>query len=171
MLLCECGSVNAAGGHKCCNVRVEAPMLWRESGERMLMCEQGSKSTVEWMLLCECCCVNAGIMLQHKRAAAPVLQHESDGLHYSSCMKAMAQMWQREKGCINMLPTWATSREVLPTFGTFCPVRIWVAQTIDHFAHFEVQVLMATHHAVTVPMPWCWLSSFYTPLPFTWASR
>ena len=37
---------------------------------------------------------------------------------------------------ITKLPT---SRNVLPTFQTFCPVGIQVAQTVFHFAHFQVQ--------------------------------
>ena len=32
-----------------------------------------------------------------------------------------------------------TSRKVLPTFQTFCPVGVQIAQTVVHFAHFQVQ--------------------------------
>ena len=32
-----------------------------------------------------------------------------------------------------------TSRKVLPAFGTPCPVRSQIAQTIFHFDHFQVQ--------------------------------
>ena len=32
-----------------------------------------------------------------------------------------------------------TSRKVLPTFQTFCPVGVKIAQTVVHFAHFQVQ--------------------------------
>ena len=32
-----------------------------------------------------------------------------------------------------------TSRKVLPTFQTFCPVGVLIAQTLVHFAHFRVQ--------------------------------
>ena len=33
-----------------------------------------------------------------------------------------------------------TSRKVLPTFQRFCPVGVQIAQTVVHFAHFQVQV-------------------------------
>ena len=32
-----------------------------------------------------------------------------------------------------------TSRTILPTFQTFCPVGLHFAQTVVHFAHFQVQ--------------------------------
>ena len=32
-----------------------------------------------------------------------------------------------------------TSRIVLPTFQTFCPFGVQIAQTVIHFAHFQVQ--------------------------------
>ena len=32
-----------------------------------------------------------------------------------------------------------TSRNVLPTFQTFCPGGVHFAQTVVHFAHFQVQ--------------------------------
>ena len=32
-----------------------------------------------------------------------------------------------------------TSRKVLTTFQTFCPVGVQIAQTVVHFAHFEIQ--------------------------------
>ena len=44
-----------------------------------------------------------------------------------------------------------TSRKVLSTFGTFCPIRVQIAQTIVHFAYFQVQARMAVHLMVTVP--------------------
>ena len=37
------------------------------------------------------------------------------------------------------LPTWATSKNVLPTFQTFCPDGDHFAQTVVHFAHFQNQ--------------------------------
>ena len=32
-----------------------------------------------------------------------------------------------------------TSRKVLPTFQTFCPLGVQFAQMVVHFAHFQVQ--------------------------------
>ena len=32
-----------------------------------------------------------------------------------------------------------TSRKVLPTFQTFCPVGVQIAKSVVHFAHFQVQ--------------------------------
>ena len=34
----------------------------------------------------------------------------------------------------------STSRTVLPTFQTFCPDGVRFAQTVVHFAHFQVRV-------------------------------
>ena len=34
---------------------------------------------------------------------------------------------------------WPTSRNVLPTFQTFCPVGVRIAQAVVHFTHFQVQ--------------------------------
>ena len=33
-----------------------------------------------------------------------------------------------------------TSRNVLPTFQTFCPIGVQIAQLVVHCAHFKVQV-------------------------------
>ena len=50
---------------------------------------------------------------------------------------------------IFLLPT---SRNVLPTFQTFCPDGVQTAQTLVHFAKFQVQARLAEHHTFTVPM-------------------
>ena len=34
---------------------------------------------------------------------------------------------------------WPTSRKVLTSFQTFCPVGVQIAQMVVHFAHFQVQ--------------------------------
>ena len=47
------------------------------------------------------------------------------------------------------------SRNVLPTFRTFCPDGVWNAQIGSLFAFFQVQArlaLLAVHHAVTVSL-------------------
>ena len=41
-----------------------------------------------------------------------------------------------------------TSRKVLTTFQTFCPVGVHMAQTVVHFAHFQVQGLQARKRGV-----------------------
>ena len=46
---------------------------------------------------------------------------------------------------MNFFPT---SRKVLPTFGTYCPVRVQIAQTIVPFTHFQLQALTAAHNKV-----------------------
>ena len=40
----------------------------------------------------------------------------------------------------------------LPTFQTFCTDGVRIAQMGVHFAHFQVQALMAVRHAVTVSL-------------------
>ena len=42
-----------------------------------------------------------------------------------------------------------TSRKVLPTFRTYCPHGVQVAQTV---VHFQVQARTAARHAVTMPL-------------------
>ena len=46
----------------------------------------------------------------------------------------------------------SSSRKVLPTFGTFCPVRGRIAQIKVYFAHFQVQGWMAACRAIPAPM-------------------
>ena len=44
------------------------------------------------------------------------------------------------------------SRNVLPTFRSFCPDWVWSAQMGSNFAHFQVQARLAARHAVTVSL-------------------
>ena len=48
----------------------------------------------------------------------------------------------KSKSKASQIAAWSsvpTSRKVLPTFQTFCPVGVQIAQTVVHFAHFQVQ--------------------------------
>ena len=46
----------------------------------------------------------------------------------------------------------STSRNVLPIFGTYCPVRGLITMTAVQFSHFQIQGLIDARRAVTVSM-------------------
>ena len=50
-----------------------------------------------------------------------------------------------------------TSRKVLPTFQTFCPVGIQIAQTVDQFAHFQIQARKGVVLGWAWPAWWCFV--------------
>ena len=54
-----------------------------------------------------------------------------------------------------------TSRNLLPTFQTFCPVGVHLAQTVVHFAHFQVQARK------TGVFGWGWGCFVYVNIPET----
>ena len=66
---------------------------------------------------------------------------------------------------------WPTSREVLPIFRKYCPDGdhgVPSAQMLVHFAHFQVQALMAVRHAVAVS--WQAVKLLYTAT-FQWGLK
>ena len=78
-----------------------------------------------------------------------------------------------EYGCPNINKLFATFRKVWSTFGTHCPVRGLLAQTMVHFAHFQVLPTFkfrAGGQLITLSLCKSMLSNFCIPPSFTLAS-
>ena len=77
-----------------------------------------------------------------------------------------------EYGCPNMNKFFATFRKVWSTFGIHCPVRGLLAQTMVHFAHFQVLPTFkfrAGGQLITLSLCKSMLSNFSIPPSFTLA--